>query len=245
MARPPRLMVALRSGRVRTSRRALVAQPLTDVASQDIGRSLKRGAVWAIGSQLVVQAVRLAGVVVLARLLTPADYGVAALAVTLASFSMTLGDFGFGTALVQAETASQRWASTAWWALGAGAVGSGLAALAAYPAALALGEPEVAPLLIAGGVTLLLVALGSASNAFLTRSMSFGVIQGATVTAALVAMACAVGAAYLGAGAWALVLQQVVLAGRCPPSSSWRHAGALPSSSPAPPSDPSRGSPCR
>lgn len=207
-------MVALRSGRVRTSQRALVAQPLTDVASQDIGRSLKRGAVWAIGSQLVVQVVRLAGVVVLARLLTPADYGVAALAVTLASFSMTLGDFGFGTALVQAETASQRWASTAWWAaLGAGAVGSGLAALAAYPAALALGEPEVAPLLIAGGVTLLLVALGSASNAFLTRSMSFGVIQGATVTAALVAMACAVGAAYLGAGAWALVLQQVVLAG--------------------------------
>ena len=71
----------------------------------------------------------------------------------------------------------------------------------------------MAPLLIAGGLTLLLVALGSASNAFLTRSMSFGVIQGATVTAALVAMACAVGAAYLGAGAWALVLQQVVLAG--------------------------------
>ena len=71
----------------------------------------------------------------------------------------------------------------------------------------------MAPLLIAGGLTLLLVALGSASNAFLTRSMSFGVIQGATVTAALVAMACAVGAAYVGAGAWALVLQQVVLAG--------------------------------
>ena len=99
----------------------MVAQPLTDVPSQDIGRSLKRGAVWAIGSQVAVQAVRLAGVVVLARLLTPADYGVAALAVTLASFSMTLGDFGFGTALVQAETVSQRWASTACWAaLGAG-----------------------------------------------------------------------------------------------------------------------------
>ena len=130
MAPPPRLMVALRSGRVRTSRRALVAQPLTDVASQDIGRSLKRGAVWAIGSQVAVQAIRLAGVVVLARLLTPADYGVAALAVTLASFSMTLGDFGFGTALVQAETASQRWASTAFWCGprgGGGRIGTGRA----------------------------------------------------------------------------------------------------------------------
>lgn len=109
-------MVALRSGRLRTGQRSLVAEPLTDVPSHDIGRSLKRGAIWAIGSQLAVQAVRLVGVVVLARLLTPGDYGAAALAVTLASFSMTLGDFGFGTALVQAETASQRWASTACWA---------------------------------------------------------------------------------------------------------------------------------
>ena len=97
-------------------------------------------------------------------------------------------------------------------ALAAGAIGSGLAALAAYPAALALGEPGVAPLLIAGGLTLLLVAAGSASNALLTRSMSFGVIQGASLSASMTAMVCAVAAASLGAGAWALVLQQLVLA---------------------------------
>jgi PST family polysaccharide transporter len=206
-------MVALRSGRVRIGQRALVAEPPTDVASHEIGRSLRRGAVWAIGSQLAVQGVRLVGVVILARLLTPADYGTAALAVTLASFSTTLGDFCFGTALVQAETASQRWASTAYWAaLAAGTVGFGLAALAAYPAALALGEPEVAPLLIAGGLTLVLVAAGSASNAFLTRSMSFGVIQGTMAVATVIAMACAIAAASIGLGAWALVLQQLVLA---------------------------------
>ena len=216
MAWSPRLMIGLKTGpaRARSDRRVLVARPLADVASQDIGRSIKRGAVWAIGSQIAVQAVRLVGVAVLARLLTPNDYGTAALAVTLASFSATLGDFGFGTALVQAATATQRWASTAFWcALGAGAIGWGLVALAAYPAALALGDPEVAPLLIAGGLTLLLVAAGSASNAFLTRSMSFGVIQGAGVAAALLAMVSAIVAASLGAGAWALVLQQLVLAG--------------------------------
>ncbi len=206
-------MIGLKPGTAGSDQRALVAKPLADVAPHDIRRSLKRGAVWAIGSQVAIQGVRLVGVVVLARLLTPDDYGLAALAITLASFSMTLGDFGFGTALVQARTASQRWASTACWcALGAGVIGSGFAALAAYPAALALGEPAVAPLLIAGGLTLLLVAVGSASNALLTRSMSFGVIQGASVSASMIAMVCAVAAASLGAGAWALVLQQLVLA---------------------------------
>ena len=213
MAWSPRVMIGLKPGPAGSDQRALVAKPLADVAPHDVRRSLKRGAVWAIGSQVAIQGVRLVGVVVLARLLTPDDYGLAALAITLASFSMTLGDFGFGTALVQARTASQRWASTACWcALGAGAIGSGFAALAAYPAALALGEPAVAPLLIAGGLTLLLVAAGSASNALLTRSMSFGVIQGASVSASMIAMVCAVAAASIGAGAWALVLQQLVLA---------------------------------
>ena len=172
--------------RARVGKRRHVAQPPADVAPHEIERSLKRGAVWAIGSQVAVQAIRFVGVVVLARLLTPNDYGAAAFAVTLASFSMVLGDLGYGTALVQAATASQRWASTACWcALGAGAIGSGLRALGAYPAALALGEPEVTGLVIVGGLTLLLVAAGSASNALLTRSMSFGVIQGATVIASV------------------------------------------------------------
>lgn len=205
---------SLRAGpRAGFGRRGKATQPPTDVAPHEIERSLKRGAVWAIGSQVAVQAIRFMSVVVLARLLTPSDYGAAAFAIQLASFSMILGDLGFGTALVQAKTASQRWASTAFWcALGAGVLGSGLAALGAFPVALALGEPEVTALVIAGGLTLLLVAIGATSNAFLTRSMSFGVIQGATTAAWVFASGSAILAAALGAGAWALVTQQVVLA---------------------------------
>ncbi len=188
--------------------------PLTDVAPQEIEPSLKRGAVWAFGSQIAVQAIRFGGVIVLARLLTPEDYGAAALAITVASFSMILGDLGYGTALVQASSASQRWASTTFWcALGAGILGTVCVALAAYPAALALDAPQVTGLLIAGGLTLLLVGVGATSNALLARAMNFGVIQSAGVAAAVLATICAITAAALGAGAWALVLQQLVLAG--------------------------------
>ena len=126
---------------------------------------------------------------------------------------MILGDLGYGTAFVQASTASQRRASTAFWcALGAGIIGSGVAALGAYPAALTLDEPEVTGLVIAGGMTLFLVAVGSTSHALLQRSMSFGVIQSAVMVGSLTSTTCAIAAAALGAGAWALVLQQVVLA---------------------------------
>jgi O-antigen/teichoic acid export membrane protein len=192
--------------------RGRATRPPTDVAPHEVERSLKRGAVWALGSQVVLQMIRLAGVVVLARLLTPDDYGLAAVAVTIASFSVMLGDLGYGTALVQAKAATRRWASTAFWcALGAGTIGFACAAVGAYPAALVLDEPEVAPLVVAGGLTLLLVAAGSTSNAFLTRSMSFGVIQSAGVVASVLATGSAIAAAVAGAGAWALVLQQVIL----------------------------------
>jgi O-antigen/teichoic acid export membrane protein len=81
------------------------AQPPTDVAPHEIERSLKRGAVWALTAQIGVQAIRFAGVIVLARLLTPDDYGAAAVAVMIGAFSVVLGDLGYGMALVQASTA--------------------------------------------------------------------------------------------------------------------------------------------
>jgi teichuronic acid exporter len=190
-----------------------VVQPPPDVAAHEIGHSLKRGAMWTLGSQLAAQALRLASVVVLARLLTPDDYGAAALAITISTYSMILGDFGYGTALVQSSTASQRRASTAFWcALAAGAIGAGCVALAAYPAARAFDEPQVAGLVIGGGLTLFLVGVGSASNALLTRSMRFRAIQTATLVASIAATACGITAAALGAGPWALVLPQIVLA---------------------------------
>jgi O-antigen/teichoic acid export membrane protein len=188
------------------------AQPPRDVAGHQINRMVKRGAPWAFGSQVGGQIIRFLSVIVLARLLTPDDYGAASIAISLATFSAILGDLGYGTALVQSAEATQRGASTAYWsALAAGTLCSGCAALGAFPAATLLGEPAVTGLVIVGGSTFFLAAAGSASNALLTRSMSFGVIQGATLAASLVAAASAVTAAALGAGPWALVLQQVVL----------------------------------
>ena len=133
---------------------------------------------------------------------------------TVASYSATVGDLGFGTALIQASTASQRWASTAWWAaVAAGVIGSGIVALGAYPAALALDEPEVAGLVVVGGSTLFLYAVGSASSALLTRSMNFPVLQGVAVIAWGVASVSAIALAVAGAGPWSLVLQQVAYVG--------------------------------
>src|SRR6476619_4900669 len=80
------------------------------------------GISWKLAGQVGVQVMRLATVAVLARLLTPHDYGAAAIAVAMASFAPQVADMGIGSALVQAETASPAVRSTAFWA----SVASGL-----------------------------------------------------------------------------------------------------------------------
>ena len=62
------------------------------------------GVTWKLAGQVAIQLIRLLTVAVLARLLTPADYGAAAIAIVLATFAPTVADMGIGSALVQAET---------------------------------------------------------------------------------------------------------------------------------------------
>ncbi|MGZ5387485.1 MAG: oligosaccharide flippase family protein, partial [Solirubrobacterales bacterium] len=74
------------------------------------------GVSWKLIGRVGVQLIRLVTVAVLARLLTPADYGAAAIAITLATFAPTVADMGIGSALVQTKEAPRVVRSTAFWA---------------------------------------------------------------------------------------------------------------------------------
>ena len=177
-------------------------------------RLVGKGVAWKLGSQVAIQLIRLLTVAVLARLLTPHDYGAAAVAVALAAFASTVADMGIGSALVQAEDASQTVRSTAFWASVACGIGLFvLLAAAAEPVAAFMGDPEVAGMVIAGGVTYALYSVGSASQAVYMRAMKFRSIELRNWLALVIGGIVAVVAAAKGAGAWALAAQQIALTG--------------------------------
>jgi O-antigen/teichoic acid export membrane protein len=72
--------------------------PLDADASRGLERQVGVGAAWKLVGQLGVQGIRLLTVAILARLLTPGEYGAAAIAVALATFAPTLADMGMGAA---------------------------------------------------------------------------------------------------------------------------------------------------
>jgi O-antigen/teichoic acid export membrane protein len=181
-------------------------------ADPRIERQIGIGITWKLAGQISVQVIRLATVAVLARLLTPHDYGAAAIAIALASFAPQLADMGIGSALVQAERASGTVRSTAFWASLASGLGLFLImAAAAEPAAHFMGEPEVAGMVVAGGLTFAIYSVGSASQAVYMREMRFRSTELrnwlALVTGGIIAIAAAAG----GAGPWALAVQQIGL----------------------------------
>jgi O-antigen/teichoic acid export membrane protein len=180
----------------------------------DAGPSMEKlvgiGISWKLVGQVAIQVTRLLTVVVLARFLTPGDYGTAAIAIALAMFAPTVADMGIGSALVQAEAAPERVRATAFWAsIGCGIGLFALAAAAAQPIAQFMGEAQVAEMVVAGGLTFAIYSVGSTSQAVFMREMRFRSIELRNWLALLGGGVIAVVAAANGAGPWALALQQI------------------------------------
>ena len=176
----------------------------------ELRSSVQRGLVWSLGSQARLAAVAGRVVLVLARLLTPRELGLAAMALAVSAIVPAVLDLGFSAALVQRTAIAEQDRSTAFWtSAGVGvlltAAGIGLA----EPVADFFGEPRVAGLFAALSLGFFLSALASTHLALLTRAMNFRAIELTANATALASGAAAVAIAALGGGPWAIVGQSL------------------------------------
>lgn len=143
---------------------------------------------------------------VLARYLSPTDFGIVAAAVIVISLSQVVSDSGFSKALVQrSELAVETAVGSVLWANTLIAVGLyGLVFLAADGVASLFGDQRIAAVLRVQGVQLLLVAPAAALRAQFERELLFRPIFFARTITALIPGAVAIPAVVLGAGYWSL-----------------------------------------
>jgi len=80
----------------------------------DINKKMAKGAAWMVLFKFVERGIGLASTVVLARLLTPADFGLVAMAMSLIAMLELLGAFSFDWSLIQREEAKSDHFNTAW-----------------------------------------------------------------------------------------------------------------------------------
>lgn len=152
--------------------------------------------------------------IVLARLLTPADFGLIAMLLVFINIGTILAEAGFGTALVQRQDVTGDDATTVFWFSNA----TGLAAaivlwLCADPIAWLYDQPRLIDLTHALAWVLPLAAWGAVPDALLTRRLDFRARTGAQAIASVASGALAIATALHGLGVWSLVAQALAAAG--------------------------------
>ena len=167
---------------------------------------VERSFVWIVGSRGVVQAVAWVSTLLVARLLSPADYGLIAMAGVWTAVIAALAELGLGAAIVQFPEPSESELNACFW-LTIGLSGAGYLALclAAPWIAAWFAAPELAWVLYVLGLILPLAALRVIPDSLLRKRLEFDKISKGEILAATTAMPVALGLAILGAGVWALV----------------------------------------
>ena len=184
----------------------------TDHLQKDLGARSARGGAITFAAQVVRFAIRTASTILLARLLTPRDYGLIGMVVVLVDFVSMFQYLGLATATVKWATLNHRQVSTLFWINVAMSAAIMLATIAAAPAlAWFYQEPRLLAITACYAVSIFLTGLNIQHEAILSRQMRFAAIAIIEITAIAVGLAAAVVAAVYGAGYWALVINQLVM----------------------------------
>jgi O-antigen/teichoic acid export membrane protein len=171
------------------------------------------GLAWKVVSQVFRQGSRVAVAIVLARLLTPHDYGLAAMVLAFSALVIIFSDLALGAALVQRRELTEADRSTVFWVSAVVGVAFTLVGVAAsYPVAAFFGEPGVQPLFAAFSVSFLVTALGTTQTALLSRDMNFKSLELRMMAGTAVGGVVGIWLALEGYGAWAIIGQQLAIA---------------------------------
>jgi lipopolysaccharide exporter len=182
---------------------AVVEQPIKD--------QIARGVAWMTGARLGVQALGLLSTMILARLLTPADFGLIALAMSVVALLETLSHFGFEMPLIHKRDATRSDFDTAWTLniLVAGIICTTIA-LVAPLATRFYGEPRIEAILywIAAGHFVL--SFQNIGTVLFRKQLNFKRDFALQISQKMAALAFAIPLAFALRSYWALVAGMVV-----------------------------------
>jgi PST family polysaccharide transporter len=175
-----------------------------------LGRFAARGALVTMAGQACRILLQFGGIIVLARLLSPGDYGLLAMVIAIIGIGDVLRDFGLSAAAIQADSVSPQQRSNLFWINSLIGLALAVAAYAAAPwIARFYDQPLLVPIARALAITFVLKGLATQYRAQLNRDMRFGALSAVEIGGQGIGLATGVALALQGYGYWALVMQGV------------------------------------
>ena len=177
-----------------------------------IRQSTINGVLWNGLEKFSNQGIRFLVGLVLARLLTPADFGTVAILGIFFSISNTFVDSGFGTALIRKLDRTETDFSTVFiFNIIVSFVFYGILYLLAPWVADFFKIPILTPILRVQSVCIILGGFMAVLDAKLTIDLNFKALAQLSLTSSIISGVVGIVLAYIGFGVWALVFQAVSL----------------------------------
>ena len=186
---------------------------LTDLKGRTIS-----GAFITIVAQGTQFLLSLASIMVLARLLTPKDFGLFAMVTSVIGYLRVFKDAGLSTATIQREGITHAQVSNLFWINVAVSGAISLIFAAGSPiVAWFYREPRLIPITLVLSSTFLLSGLTIQHTALLNRQMRFKAVAVIQVSSLLIGVTVGISMAWLGYNYWALVFSNLITVGAAVP----------------------------
>jgi polysaccharide transporter, PST family len=172
-------------------------------------QSSAQGAAITLGSQLAKFAIQIAYQTLLARILSPSDFGLVAMTAPILAFVQLFADLGLSQATIQRPRISEGQLSILFWINVAASASLGLLTLAVSPLVGSFyGEPRVVAITAISGSMFILGGLYSQHIALLNRNLAFGKLAVIELTAITLGASAGLASALRGLGYWSILVGQ-------------------------------------
>lgn len=180
------------------------------MADAEMKQKVVKGLFWKLLENGGAQGVQFVIAILLARLLTPSEYGVVGIIMIFITIANVFVQNGFSTALIQKKQADQvDFSSVCWFELALALGLYGVLWLAAGPIAEFYEIQVLKPIVRVLAFVLFPGAVISVQTAYVSRNLEFKGLFLSTLAASLVSGAISIWMAYSGWGVWAMVGQQL------------------------------------
>ena len=177
---------------------------------RSLGRASRTGVMWTTARTYFVELVTLPSTIILAQLLSPFDFGVAAVATFFGRLAARVSNAGMGSALVRTKELRHEHVSSIFVAnFTITMIAAGILLLMARPIATFYKEPAIATLIPLVTLDFVFSALSMVSQALLARGMRYKEMAALTSADSITVAVSSVVFAWLGFGYWSLVLAAV------------------------------------
>lgn len=182
-----------------------------------MARSLKQkaasGMVWTALQRYSVMFIHFISGIILARLLTPYDYGCIGMLSIFMALAEAFIDGGFGSALIQKKLPTKEDYSTIfYWNLGMSALMYIILFFSAPAISRFYKIPVLCDVLRVQGIILFIYAFNIVQRNQLRKKLNFKVLSIVTITTSVIALCVTIVMAYKGFGVWSLVAQHLITA---------------------------------